>query len=145
MNFIPSTYLIILGLILIGAELLIGIEAGFDLVLLGTILVISGGVGNYSGDLFLALVTCGVLSVLYIFFGRKLIKSRIKVFNYKTNTDDLLGKKGVVVGEIKENSSGMIKVGDERWRAESNRRIGKGEKVLITKIEGVTLKVEKVK
>ena len=62
---IPQLF-VIAGLLLVLAELLVGIQSGFDLVLIGSILVISGFVGMFTGSTPLMLVLATALSILYI-------------------------------------------------------------------------------
>ena len=66
--------IVILGLVLALAELAIGIDAGFDLVVIGSILVVSGLLGTVT-SLIVSLICAIVLVGLYFFFGRRLIKS----------------------------------------------------------------------
>ena len=137
--------LVILGLILILSELFLGIQTGFDLVLVGSILVIGGFSGVLTGNLTLALGICVGLSLIYIFYGRTFVKSKIIIFTHKTNIDKLIGKRGVVVRSITPDTAGMIRLDDEDWRATSDEVIYEKEKAEIISIEGVSLKVKKVK
>lgn len=139
----PFLLFIIAGLILIASELLIGIEAGFDLVLLGTILIISGITGNFTGDLTSSIITAAVLSVVYIAFGRQIVKRKLTVKTQKTNIDNMIGKIGTVLTKISPDSAGQIKLDSEKWRASADQTINPDEKVKVVSIEGVTMHVEK--
>lgn len=139
-----SEWLVIGGLILVMAELLVGIQTGFDLVLIGSILVL-GGLAGMATNYQVALVVSVVLSIVYIFYGRRLVKSKIIVSTHKTNIDKLIGKTGVVVRSITPDTAGIVRLDDEDWRAMAEEVVYEKEKVKIESIEGVTLKVCKVK
>lgn len=141
----PNNILTITGLVLILLELLIGTEAGFDLVLIGSILLGSGLLGSYTGNLELALIVAVILSFLYIFFGRNLIKKKIVVLTKKTNIDKLLGQKGVVVRSITPDTPGLVRVDDEDWRASGDEVLYEKDRIEVTGLEGVTLSVRKSK
>lgn len=140
----PYLWFMIVGLLLIGAELIVGIEAGFDLVLLGSILMISGIAGNFTQDLTAAIITAVVLSITYIAFGRQIVKKKLIVKTRKTNIDNMIDRKGTVLSKISPDSPGQVKIDDEQWRASSNQSIDQDEKVKVISLEGVTLQVEKV-
>lgn len=143
MQMVPQI-LVIIGLLLVMMELLVGIQTGFDLVLIGSILVIGGLVGmKTSGEM--ALVISVVLSVMYIAFGRSVVKSKVTVLTHKTNIDKLIGKRAIVVRTITPDTAGLVRVDDEDWRARCDEVVYEKDKVEIEAIEGVTLKVSKVK
>ncbi len=143
MQMIPEI-LVIGGLLLVMMELLVGIQTGFDLVLIGSILVVGGLAGMVTGYE-VALVVSVILSVIYIAYGRTLVKSKIIVLTHKTNIDKLIGKKAVVVRTITPDTAGLVRVDDEDWRAKSDEVVYEKDKVEIEAIEGVSLKVSKVK
>lgn len=141
--FTPANLLIISGLILILLELFIGIQTGFDLVLVGISLIIGGVFGNMIDNSQAAFILASILSILYIVFGRKIIKQKIIVTTNKTNTDQLIGKKGMATKTIGQNKIGSVRINDEDWRATSSDSIEIGESVEVISIEGVTLLVKK--
>jgi membrane protein implicated in regulation of membrane protease activity len=134
--------LVIIGLLFILAELVVGVATGFDLVLLGSTLVIGGVVGNFFANWQIGFGVAAILSVLYVILGRKYIKSRLSVPTQKTNTDVLVGDSAVVVKKINSSNPGQVRVGTEIWRAVSTRTINYGEKVEILGVNGVTLEVK---
>jgi membrane protein implicated in regulation of membrane protease activity len=136
--------LVLVGLLLVITELFIGIEAGFDLVLIGTILILGGFSGIVTNSLTVALVVSSVLAVLYIFYGRKSIRQKLVVITHKTNIDKLVGKKGVVIRSITPDTAGLVRLDDEDWRAASNQVLHEKDKVQVESLEGVTLMVKKV-
>ena len=88
-------------------------------------------------------VISGVICLVYIFVGRRYIHRRIAVPASKTNIDVIIGKTGVVQQEIRREKDGLVKVGNEQWRARSGEDIAAGEEVTVTGITGVTLSVKK--
>lgn len=136
----PAQSIVILGLGLALAELAIGIDAGFDLVIIGSILVISGLLGTAFG-LNVTLICAIILVMLYFFFGRRLIKSRLVVTTKKTNIDKLIGKTGIVVRSVTPDTPGLVRIDDEDWRASADQTLFEKDKIVVESIEGVTLKV----
>ena len=65
------------------------------------------------------------------------------VITKHTNIDKLIGDTGVVIRSITPDTAGMVRLGDEDWRASSPEIIYEKEKVEVLNIEGVTLKVFK--
>ena len=138
-----AAILVIIGLVLIILELIVGIETGFDLVILGAILVIGGFLGHYLANNQLAIILSVVLSMLYIFVGRSLVKQKLVVLTKHTNIDKLIGSRGVVVRSITPDTAGMVRVGDEDWRASAEQVLYEKDRVEVTSLEGVTLNVRK--
>jgi len=137
----PQT-IVVLGLILVFAELFIGVQSGFDLVVIGSILVLSGLLGTVS-SMTVTLIMATVLAVVYFIFGRKTLKSRLVITTKKTNIDKLIGKTGVVIRSLTPDTPGLVRLDDEDWRATSNTTLFEKYKVMVESIEGVTLKVIK--
>ena len=140
---IPQLF-VIAGLLLVLAELLVGIQSGFDLVLIGLILVISGFVGMFTGSTPLMLVLATALSILYIAVGRNKIRQKITTVTKKTNIDKLIGANGVVVRSVTPDTAGLVRVNDEDWRASAEEILYERDAVTVEGIEGVTLIVRKL-
>ena len=140
---IPQLF-VIAGLLLVLAELLVGIQSGFDLVLIGSILVISGFVGMFTGSTPLMLVLAIALSILYIAVGRNKIRQKITTVTKKTNIDKLIGANGVVVRSVTPDTAGLVRVNDEDWRASAEEILYERDAVTVEGIEGVTLIVRKL-
>ncbi len=135
--------IIISGFLLLIAELILGIQTGFDLAVIGASLIIGGIGGNLlSSDTATILISAG-LCLSYITFGRKLVKSKISVLTHKTNIDKLVGASGVCFRSISPDTSGMVRVKEEDWRAISDDVIFEKEKIEVIGVEGVSLKVKK--
>lgn len=126
------------------AELILGIQTGFDLLLIGSIMVISGFVGILTGSELLMLMLAIGLSVVYIAIGRKKIRQKITTVTKKTNIDRLVGAYGIVVKDVNPDSAGIIRVDDEQWRAAAEEVLYTGDPVVIEAIEGVTVIVRKL-
>ncbi len=140
---IPQLFVIV-GLLLVLAELLVGIQSGFDLVLIGSILIVSGFAGMLVDSTELMLVLATALSILYIAVGRKRIRQKITTVTKKTNIDKLIGAGGVVVRSITPDTAGLVRVDDEDWRASAEEILYEREAVTVEGIEGVTLIVRKL-
>lgn len=141
--FTPSWLLIFLGLGLILVELAIGVQTGFDLVLIGLALVIGGGVGNWQGNWQLGLGVTAAVTILYLALARTFIRTRILGTTTKaTNTDSLIGQMGNATQVIAPGAPGQIKTDHgEVWRAASSKPIPNGSRVRIVALEGVTVTV----
>ena len=60
-----------------------------------------------------------------------------------TNSDRVIGMEGVVTMDISKNNVGEVKVDGKRWSAVSKEELHKDDVVVIKKIDGVKLIVEK--
>jgi len=145
MVFTLSELFILAGIIFIASELFVGIQTGFDLVLVGISLILGGGLGILSQSQYLATVSTIILFVAYILFGRSTVKRKIIIMTHSTNIDKLIGKKGVVVRSITPNTAGMVRLEDEDWRAISDEVLYEKDQIKVQTISGVSLKVTKLK
>lgn len=125
-------------------ELVLGIQTGFDLLLIGSILVISGFVGILTGSELLMFLLAILLSVLYIAVGRKKIRQKLTHETKKTNIDKLIGATATVERDISPDSAGIVRVDDEKWRASAREVLYAGDIVTIDSIDGVTVFVHKL-
>ena len=69
----------LVGLGLVGMELFLGVQTGFDLVIIGSILILGGFGGVVWGGLNTTLVLSIVLGVGYLLFGRQPIRKKLIV------------------------------------------------------------------
>lgn len=134
-------FLVIAGIVAIVLELFLGVATGFDLALIGVILIIGGAVGSVAGSFSLALGVVAILSLLYVFIGRAFIKNKLTIQTRNTNVEALIGKKAMVVKKITSQKPGQVKVEGEIWRAEAEVSIDEGTEVNVKSVSGVTLKV----
>jgi membrane protein implicated in regulation of membrane protease activity len=137
--------LIVAGALLVLVEVAFGGFAGFDLVLIGTAFILGGVGGMLLHSPAAGFVIAAALCLLYIGAGRKLMRKRMHTQPIPTNTDALIGLKGIVTQRIAPHAPGQIRVRDETWRAalatEANGPLENGTEVTVTAIEGVTLQV----
>lgn len=132
---------VILGFALIILELILGAALGFEFLIIGIFLIVSGGVGYATGSLSIQIVVFIALSLVYVFAGRKYIKNKLVIATKSTNVDQLIGKKTIVLKEIAPNSAGQVSMNGEVWRAVSDASHKEGTSVTVESVSGVTLKV----
>jgi membrane protein implicated in regulation of membrane protease activity len=142
MEIVPAHFLY-LGLVLIGVELVIGVDTGFDLVLIGVSALAGSFVYWISGSLWGGVGTTAVITFSYVFSGRKFLKAKLFSSAHKTNTDRLIENQGLVIKRITPRQPGQIKIDGEIWRAKANSIIEKNEIGVVESIDGVTLTVKK--
>lgn len=134
--------LIIVGAVLVLLEVLLGAISGFDFLLLGSAILLGGVLGLFTGNGIAGLAAAGVLSLLYIFVGRKRIRSRLKRPSLPSNTDALIGRTALVSETITSDRAGRIRAEGEEWRAliagELGGPIEVGRRVVVSRIDGVT-------
>lgn len=136
--------LVLVGALMILAEVVLGGFAGFDLVLIGTAFVLGGGIGFALGNPVTGLIASSVLCILYIVAGRKWVRSRMHTRQVASGADALVGLQGVVLHRIDVHAPGQIRVRDEQWRARPVPGSGpfeSGALVTVQSVDGVTLLV----
>jgi membrane protein implicated in regulation of membrane protease activity len=139
--------LIIVGLLCVIVELALGAATGLDLALIGASLAIGGAIGLVIGSPVTGLLGAGILALVYLALLRGWLKSRFTVKHQVSNADAVIGKTGVVTKRIAARTAGLVKLGDEVWRAELSSSSGEdseravGATVTVDGVEGVTLKV----
>ena len=136
---------VIVGLLLVLLELIVGVDTGLDLVFIGSVFII-GGLATWAFHSWqLTVIVTSIICVAYVALGRRYVHRWTAVRKVETNIDAIIGRRGVVLRSIARNVDGLIKVGNEQWRARSEEDIRKGEEIVITGVKGVTLIVEKIK
>lgn len=114
--------------------------SGFISMLLGSIMLISPD--SPYGDIPLkVIIPVAVFSAVF-FLGIAYLGFRAQMRKTKTGIEGLIGEKGEAITDI--NPEGKILIQGEIWNAYSKEPIKKGEKVKVVKVEGLTLKVEKI-
>jgi len=139
----PGYYLIIAGIGAIIVELLLGVATGFDLFIIGILLIIGGVIALFS-NLMVGGGIAAVLTLSYVLFGRKIVKQSLSIETNKTNIDGIIGKTAMTVKHITPTHPGQVKIDGEIWRAQSEDQIEVGLKAKIISVSGVTLKVQKI-
>lgn len=140
-----SWILVILGAALILLEILLGAVSGFDFLLIGSAILAGGLVGLLTGQYLAGLVTAGVLSLLYVGFGRRRLRARLKRPGIPSNTDALLGQTVLVVEKTGCDFAGLVRHEGEEWRALLDEQqcpgappVPAGRRVRVIRIDGVT-------
>jgi len=140
-----SWLLVIGGIGCLILELALGAFTGFDLALIGGSLAIGGGIGLTLGSYKVGLLAAGTLSLIYLAMLRGWLRTRLTVKEHASNVDAVVGRVGVVIKRIAPREPGMVKVGDEVWRAElagvEEAARDAGVTIKVESVEGVTLKV----
>jgi membrane protein implicated in regulation of membrane protease activity len=136
--------IMMVGLILAMVELLIGVDTGLDLVFVGSGFFIGGLITWPFHSWAVTAVVVAVICVAYVAIGRKYVHKWTLVKQQKTNVDALIGKKGIVLKDINKSYNGLVKVGNEQWRAIADEEIKEGADIEVVEIKGVTLTVKKV-
>jgi len=136
---------VIVGLLFVLLELIVGVETGLDLVVIGSAFILGGLVAWPFHSWLLTVIITSVICVAYVTLGRRYVHRWTMVNKAKTNIDTIIGRKGIVLKSIASNIDGRVKVGNEKWRARAEEDIKKGDEIAVTNISGVTLIVEKTK
>lgn len=139
-----SSIIAMLGAIFVAIEVLMGAPLGFELLILGVILLIASIVMFFTGSIYITIAVAVCLILFYIFYARSQVRSYLAVNTLNTNVDALIGEKAIVIEEISAKAVGKIKINGEIWRAQSNKLCLKNSCVKIISVSGVTLKVEPV-
>lgn len=86
------------------------------------------------------------LSIILMIFTRPLVNKFVKNKDMvPTNIYSIIGKKGIVVDDINNiDYTGKVKVSGELWSAISDSNLIKGTHIIVSEIDGVKLKVEKI-
>jgi membrane protein implicated in regulation of membrane protease activity len=141
-----SWLLIIVGALLILMEIALGGFAGFDLVLIGSAFVIGGGIGMALGNPMAGYMAAAILCVAYIVIGRRWVRHRLRTGDTASNTDALIGQRGLVLQRVARHDAGQVKVAGEIWRARpaegASDSIEPGAEVTVIAVDGVTVEVQ---
>ena len=135
----------VVGLLMVLLELIVGVETGFDLVFLGSAFIIGGLVTWPFNSWILTVIVTTVICIGYIALGRRYVHRWKVSGKSKTNIDAIIGRNGVVIKDITTVNDGLVKVGNEQWRARAEEEIKEGDEIVVTGVSGVTLIVEKTK
>ena len=139
--------LLIVGVLAFVAEVVLGAATGFDLALLGASRAAGGAVGLLFKSARIGLFAAGAFAFIYLVFFRKRIRSKLSSPHVPSNVDALLGTNALVTERIGPHAPGMVRVGDELWRArlahdaEGEPAREPGVMVTVDSVEGVTLRV----
>lgn len=87
-----------------------------------------------------------VLSIVMLLFTRPIAVKKMKLGNVKTNSDRMIGMKGIVQIPVTHDQPGQVKVGGQIWTARPEIKEDSypvDEQVEVVRIEGVTVIVAK--
>lgn len=138
-----SKLFVILGLLAVLLELFVGIQTGFDLIIIGSVMIASGLIGDFFNQFSMTLVIAIVLCGAYLLFFRKIIKKKITPTTHHLNTDRLQDSEGVVTKAISADRPGQVSIDDEIWRAVSKTALKTGDQIIVESVRGVTVHVRK--
>lgn len=82
-----------------------------------------------------------ITSVLSFAFLRPYVQRRMIPVTTHFTADSFIGNKALVIDKISKDKKGRIKIGGEIWFAESPSDIEEGDTVIISEIDGTTMKV----
>ena len=136
---------VIVGLLFVLLELIVGVETGLDLVFIGSAFILGGLATWPFYSWLLTLIITSIICIAYVALGRRYVHRWTLVRKAKTNIDAIIGRRGIVLRSIARNVDGLVKVGNERWRARAEEDIKEGEEIVVNSVNGVTLIVEKNK
>ncbi len=138
--------LVIGGVLMVILEVVLGTITGFDLALLGVSLVAGGLIGLVTGSATVGLFSAGIIAFIYLAFLRRQIRSKLSSPHQRMHADTLVGRTALVTERIAPHAPGLVRVGDELWRAAlapgSDLSIEPGANVTVASIEGITLEVK---
>ena len=141
--------LIILGVIFTIAELLTPTYGGLTTAaivcfILGAILLPKEPLLSRSFYVGFAFAVGGAAGVIAIFFGYALFKIlQAKKMRRKVGGEELIGRTGVVVES--DGNTCLIKIRGEIWKGRSEEILEKGDEVIVTGRDGLTLLVKKIR
>ena len=135
---------VIVGLLFVLLELIVGVEAGLDLVVIGSAFILGGLVTWPFHSWLLTVIVTSIICVAYVALGRRYVHRWTMVSKAKTNIDAIIGRQGIMLKSIAKNVDGLVKVGNEQWRARAEDDIKEGEEIVVTSVNGVTLIVKKI-
>ncbi|MGB9838409.1 MAG: NfeD family protein [Methanothermobacter sp.] len=136
----PESWVIIAAICLIGEML----TAGFFLLWFAFGALAAAALGYLGFDTTVQFVTFVVVSVILLAVSRPFAARITGEPAKKAVADRLIGKEGVVIEAITSQSSGLVRIDGETWRARSDADLKEGEMVKVKAIEGVKLVVEKM-
>jgi len=113
--------------------------AGVISLILGSVMLIDLPSGWLSISWASILVV--VAATVLFFVGVLSYAIRAQLSSVKTGSEGFIGEAGVATTEVKEK--GKVHVHGELWNAESDEPIAAGERVVVTAVKGMTVKVKK--
>lgn len=137
-----------MGLILLGVALMVGeaFEPSFGMLgiggviafVIGSIILMDTEVPGYGIDISVIITFTLTSALMFIFIVGMAIKARRRPV--VSGQEELVGSQATVINDFEH--SGSVAIHSETWQALSDTALHKGQKVNVTDIQGLTLKVE---
>ena len=105
--------------------------------------LVSCVVAYFCDNIFIQIGVFLLTSIIVLVCTKPLSQKIRKGKKVATNSDRVIGMEGVVTMDISKNNVGEVKVDGKRWSAVSKEEFHKDDIVVIKKIDGVKLIVEK--
>lgn len=140
--------LVVVGALMVLIEVILGGFTGFDLVLIGSSLMLGGVIGFLLHNAPAGFIAASLLALGYIAIGRRWVRARLRRPKVATNVDAVVGQRALVIRKVASHEPGQVRVRDEVWRARPAAAgagpFEIGAEVTIEGVEGVTLLVRGV-
>ncbi len=94
-------------------------------------------------SLVIQIIVFSIISIIALLITKPLVKKMHSGKIQPTNSDRVIGKRATVTKKITEDEYGEVKVLGTTWTAVSDKKFDVGEKVVVKKIDGVKLIVER--
>ena len=107
--------------------------------------IIALGISLITDNYFIQFGTFVILGVILLITTKPILTKLIKQKKEKTNLDRVIGMTGTVTEKILKNKNGEVKVDGKTWTAYADKAIKKDSLVKVLEINGVKIKVEKIK
>ena len=122
------------------------LTTGFLVFWIGLSALVAMIISFFTSNLVIQTAVFVILSSILMIFTRPLVNKFIKNKDVvPTNVYRIIGKKGIVVTDINNiDYTGKVKVSGELWSAISDSNLTKGTHIIVSEIDGVKLKVEKI-
>ena len=139
--------MIIGGALLILVEVALGGFAGFDIVLIGSAVMLGGAIGKWTHNPEVGFVVASLGCLLYLAAGRRYVRHRMQPTRVPSNADAVVGQRALVTAALAPHQAGQVRVRDEVWRAlpapGQSAAIEPGAEVVVEAVDGVTLLVRR--
>jgi membrane protein implicated in regulation of membrane protease activity len=135
----PAVIWLIVGLVLIAAEVLSG---EFVLLMLGSGALVAGGASLLGGGPLVSVAAFVVASVLLVFAVRPALRRKLDrgIDQTVMHSRALVGGPAIVVAKV-DGQNGRVKIGGDVWSARSydgSQVIDEGRRVTVVEISGAT-------
>jgi len=133
-----SYYMIVIGILAIGVELLLGFSVGLHLLFAGVCLVLGGTIGMLAKSFIIAAVASAVLGAIYVEYGSPYLKRTLVDSSEKATYRNIVGEKAEVIKAVGVTTPGYVDVSGLIWRAKSlktaKKPLPKGTKVVVKRV-----------